>query len=45
MAEPDLAKEIVATDVMNGGRNRSHFLYNQLKLSMRKADKIAAGGV
>lgn len=40
MAEPDLAKEIIATDVMTGGRDRSRFLYYQLKLSMRKADKI-----
>lgn len=40
MAEPNLAKEIVATDVMIGGRDRSRFLYYQLKLSMRKADKI-----
>ena len=40
MAEPDLAKEIIATDVMTGGRNRGRFLYYQLKLSMRRADKI-----
>ena len=40
MAGPDLAKEIIATDVMTGGRNRGRFLYYQLKLSMRRADKI-----
>ena len=32
--------QIEATDVMTGDRNRSRFLYYQLKMSMLKADKI-----
>lgn len=32
--------QIEATDVMTGGRNKSRFLYYQLKMSMLRADKI-----
>lgn len=32
--------QIEATDVMTGDRNKSRFLYYQLKMSMLKADKI-----
>ncbi len=32
--------QIESTDVMTGDRNRSRFLYYQLKMSMLKADKI-----
>ena len=31
---------IEPTDVMTGGRNRSRFLYYQLKMSMMKAEQI-----
>ena len=47
MAQSDFAQkieidglQIEATDVMTGGKNRSRFLYYQLKMSMRKADRI-----
>ena len=52
MAKSDFAKkiereeqsieelQIESTDVMTGDRNRSRFLYYQLKMSMRKAKKI-----
>ncbi|MEZ3503620.1 MAG: DEAD/DEAH box helicase family protein [Lachnospiraceae bacterium] len=47
MAQSDLAEKIginelqvESTDVMTGDRNKSRFLYYQLKVSMLKADKI-----
>ena len=47
MVQPDLAQklnsevlQIEPTDVMTGDRNRSRFLYYQLKMSMQRADRI-----
>ena len=47
MAESDFAEkieieelQIESTDVMTGDRNKSRFLYYQLKMSMRKATRI-----
>ena len=47
MAQSDFAErldidglQIECTDVMTGDKNRNRFLYYQLKMSMRKANKI-----
>ena len=47
MAQSNFAEEldidglqIECTDVMTGDKNRNRFLYYQLKMSMRKANKI-----
>lgn len=43
MAQSDFAEKtdaIISTDVMTGDKNRSRFLYYQLKMSMREANRI-----
>ena len=43
MAQSDFAEKtdaIISTDVMTGDKNRNRFLYYQLKMSMREANRI-----